>query len=147
MTSLFSMSSPLDILAVKMVERYKKVAGAKINFDKSEGLLLGAWRVGIPLPKPFHWSNGPVRILGSWFGPDLQLEWNWLEVQAKVEAQVGALFWWWLFLKSRTEMCTMYIFPLIHYRLSVPPLPRDHLVALEQSISKGVLERSKLIGL
>ncbi len=29
----------LDILAVKKaVERYEKVAGAKVNFDKSEGL-------------------------------------------------------------------------------------------------------------
>ena len=37
------MSSRLDILAVKMaVERYIKVAGAKVNFDKSEGLRLGA---------------------------------------------------------------------------------------------------------
>ena len=35
----------LDIVAVKMaVERYEKVAGAKVNFDKSEGLQLGAWR-------------------------------------------------------------------------------------------------------
>ena len=36
-------SRRLDIVAVKMaVERYEKVAGAKVNFDKSEGLRLGA---------------------------------------------------------------------------------------------------------
>ena len=36
-------SRPLDIVAVKMaVERYEKVAGIKVNFDKSEGLRLGA---------------------------------------------------------------------------------------------------------
>ena len=44
-------SSCLDIMAVKMaVERYEKVSGAKVNFDKSEGLRLGAWR-GRPPPK------------------------------------------------------------------------------------------------
>ena len=49
------MSSHLDILAVKKaVERYEKVAGAKVNFDKSEGLQLGAWRRGVPLPGPFR---------------------------------------------------------------------------------------------
>ena len=36
-------------MAVKMaVERYEKVAGAKVNFDKSEGLRLGAWRGASP---------------------------------------------------------------------------------------------------
>ena len=36
-------SHRLDILAVKKaVEKYKEVAGAKINFDKSKGLWLGA---------------------------------------------------------------------------------------------------------
>ena len=38
-------SRRLDKGAVKMaVERYENVVGAKVNFDKSEGLRLGAWR-------------------------------------------------------------------------------------------------------
>ena len=72
-----SVSRRRNILAVKeAVARYKKVAGAKVNFDKSEGLRLGAWRGCVPLPGPIRWSDGPVRILGMWFGPDLQLEPN-----------------------------------------------------------------------
>ena len=38
----------------KAVARYEEVAGAKINFDKSEGPWLGAWRGGVPLPGPFR---------------------------------------------------------------------------------------------
>ena len=38
----------------------------KVNFDKSEGLRLGAWTGSNTLPGPFHWSDGPVRILGVW---------------------------------------------------------------------------------
>ena len=70
----------------KAVNEYGRIAGAKVNFDKSEGLRLGAWRGSVTLPGPFRWSDGPVRILGVWFGPDLQLEQNWSEVQAKVNA-------------------------------------------------------------
>ena len=82
-------SHRLDIKAVKKaVARYDQIAGAKINFDKSEGLRLSAWRVGVPLPETFLWSDGPVRILEVWFGPDLQVERNWSEVQAKVDAQL-----------------------------------------------------------
>ena len=84
-------SRRLDIVAVKMaVERYEKVAGTKVNFDKSEGLQLGAWRGGVPLPGPFRWSDGPIRILEVWCGSGLPLERNWLEVRTKVEAQVAA---------------------------------------------------------
>ena len=56
-------SRRLNILAgKKVVEKYEEVAGAKINFDKSDGLQLGAWRDDFPLPGPFRWSEGPVRI-------------------------------------------------------------------------------------
>ena len=126
-----------DIVAVKeAVARYEKVAGAKVNFDKSEGLRLGAWRGSVPLPGPFRWSDGPVRILGVWFGPGLQLERNWLEVRAKVEAQVGTWLRRQLSLKGRAEVCAVHIFPLILYRLSVLPLPKDHRAALIQSLFK-----------
>ena len=126
-----------DILAVKeAVASYEKVAGAKVNFDKSEGLWLGAWRGSVPLPGPFRWSDGPVRILGVWFGPGLQLERNWLEVRTKVEAQVAAWLRRRLTLKGRAEVCAEYIFPLILYRFSVLHLPKDHRVALERSLFK-----------
>ena len=62
----------LDIKAVKeVVVEYERIAGAKVSFDKSEGLRLGAWRNSNTLPGPFRWSDGPVRILRVWFGPDL----------------------------------------------------------------------------
>ena len=100
-----------DILAMKeAVASYKKVAGAKVNFDKSEGLRLGAWRSSVPLPRPFHWSDSPVHILGVWFGPGLQLEQNWLEVRTEVEAQVVAWLRRRLTLKGRAEVCAGYIF-------------------------------------
>ena len=122
----------LDILALKKaVERYEEVAGSKINFDKSKVLWLGAWRGGVPLSGPFHWSDGPIRILGVWFRPSLQLKWNWLEVQAKVEVQMGTWIQRQLSLKGQAEVCAMYIFPLILYHL-----PWDHWVALKQSLSK-----------
>ena len=58
----------------KAVGEYERIAGAKVNFDKSESLQLGAWRGSDTLPGPFRCSDGPIRILGVWFGPDLHLE-------------------------------------------------------------------------
>ena len=48
-------SSRLDIKAVKkVVARFEQIAGAKINFDKREGLLRGFWTYGDPQPGPFY---------------------------------------------------------------------------------------------
>ena len=80
----------LDIMAEKKaVAEYERIAGAKANFDKSEGFRFGAWRCSVTLPGPFRWSEGPVCILGVWLGPYLQLERNWSELQAKVDLLVG----------------------------------------------------------
>ena len=127
----------LDIKAVKKaVSEYERIAGAKVNFDKSEGLRLGAWRGSNTLPGPFRWSGGPVRILGVWFGPGLQLERNWSEVQAKVNAQVGIWLSRRLSLKGRAEACAVYVFPLILYRLAVLPLPKVNRLVLQRSLSR-----------
>ena len=87
----------------KAFGEYERIAGANDNFDKSEGLQLGAWRDSNTLPGHFRWSDGPVRIFGVLFGPDLQLERNWSEVQAKVNAQVGTWFSRRLSLKGKAE--------------------------------------------
>ena len=131
------LSRRLDIEAVKeAVVEYERMAGAKVNFDKSEGFRLGAWRGSNALPGPFCWSDGPIRILGVWFGPDLQLERNWSEVHAKVNAQVGIWLSRRLSLKCRVEACAVYVIPLILYRLAVLPLPKARRFTLQRSLSR-----------
>ena len=132
-------SRHLDIKAVKeAVVEYERIAGAKVNFDKSEGLRVGAWRGSNTLPGPFRWSDGHVRILGVWFGPDLQLEQNWSEVQTKVNAQVGIWLSRRLSLKGRAEAYPTYVFPLIIYRLAVLPLPKARRLAFKHSLPRAI---------
>ena len=63
----------------KAVAEYEQIVGVKVNFDKSEGLRLGAWMGSDTLPRPFRWSDGPVRILGCGLG----LTSNWSEIGRK----------------------------------------------------------------
>ena len=101
----------------KAVVGYERIAGAKVSFNKSDGLRFGAW------------SDGPVRILGVWFRPDLQLERNWSEVQAKANARVGTWLPRRLPFKGKVEVCAVYTFPLI-------PLHRDRRLALQRSLTR-----------
>ena len=120
----------------KEVGEYERIAGAKVNFDKSEGLWLSTWRGNDTLPGPFRWSDGSVCILRVWFGLNLQLKRNWLEVQAKVDTQVGTWLSRRLSLKSRAESCAKYVFLLVLYQLDVLPLPKACRLVLQQSLSR-----------
>ena len=129
-------SRRLDIKTEKKaVARYEQIAGAKINFDKIEGSRLHAERSGVSLPGPFRWSDGPVRILGV-FRTRPPTEAKLVGGTGKVDAQVGTWLQRRLSLKGRVEVCALYIFPLILYRLSVLPLPSNHRLPLQQSLSK-----------
>ena len=97
---------------------------------------------GVPLPGHFRWSDGPIHILEEWFGSGHELEQNWSEVQARVDSEVGMWLRKWLSLKSRVEMCTVYIFPLIFYRLLLLPQANNHRLELQLFLSK-LLWRSR----
>ena len=115
----------------KEIGRYEAVTGAKINREKSVGLRLGSWK-GCVLPGPFIWKDGPCKILGVWFGPDLQLEKNWSEVLNKVVAATELWLRRRLSLKGRAEVCNSHIYSLAVYRLSVLPIPATILFKLER---------------
>ena len=98
----------------KEIGRYEAVTRAKIIHKKFVGLRLGSWK-GYALPGPFIWKDGPFKILGVWFGPDLQLEKNWSEVLEKVVAATELELRRQLSLKGWAEVCCSHIYPLVVY--------------------------------
>ena len=120
----------------KEIGRYEAVTGAKINREKSVGLRLGSWK-GCALPDPFIWKDGPCKILGVWFGPDLQLEKNWSEVLEKVVAATELWLRRRLSLKGQAEVCCSHFYSLV-YRLSVLPISPTILFKLERILFQFV---------
>ena len=84
------------------------------------------------------WKDGPCKILGVWFGPNLQLEKNWSEVLEKVEAATELWLRRRLSLKGRAEVCSSHIYSLAVYRLSVLPIPPTILFKLERILFQFV---------
>ena len=73
-------SRSLDIKAVKeAVVEYERIAGAKVNFNKSEGLRLGAWRGSNTLQVPSAGVTDPSASSGCGSGPTS----NWSEIGRK----------------------------------------------------------------
>lgn len=72
---------------VKDISRYKEVIGVKINRDNFCGLALGCVEGSI-FSTPFILTDGPLKILDIWFGPDYQLDKNWFALREKVKVAV-----------------------------------------------------------
>ena len=90
------------------------------------------------LSGPFIWRDGPCKIFGVWFGPDLQLEKNWPEILEKVVAATELWQRKQLSLKSPTEAHGSHIYSLVVYRLLVLPIPCTILFKLERILFQFV---------
>ena len=134
--SVLVMSAEVEEVS-KEIRRYKAVTGAKINCEKSVSLQLGSWK-GCAHPGPFIWRDIPCKILGIWFGPNLQLEKNWSEVLEKVVAATKLWLCRQLSLKGWAEVCYLHIYPLVVYRLSVLPIPCTILFKMERILFQFV---------
>ena len=139
-------SSIKDIQHVaEAVDQFNRVTGAQINRDKSHGLRLGRWRRdNVRLPNAFDWTDGPIKILGIWVGPDVQHDKNWTETLARVIAAARGWSNRRLSLKGRAEACIQHVFPIILYKLSVLPCSKKIVLAFENllaSILWGYVKR------
>ena len=117
----------LDISTVKKaVTEYERIAGAKISFDKSEGLWLGAWTGSNTLPGPFSLSDGPVRILGA----------KLVGCRGQGRCPGGYLASKEVVLKGQGgSVCRVHL-SLVLYRLSLLSLPKARWQALQRSLTK-----------
>ena len=103
-------SRRLDIKAVKeAVVEYERIAGAKVNFDKSEGLRLGAWRGSNTLQGPSAGVTDPSASSGCGSarpptGAKLVGSTN------QGECSGGNLAFKEVVLKGRAEACATYVF-------------------------------------
>jgi hypothetical protein len=132
-TVIVSDISEIEVIGTTLRE-YEAVTGAKINHEKSVGLQLGTWR-GRSMPPDSvvgRWTDGPVKLLGVWFGPDLQVDKNWGEVTSRVAHLTQKWAERKLSLKGRAEVANAYIASVIYYRLTVVPCPPPWLTKLER---------------
>ena len=89
-----------------------------------------------PCQSPSAGVTDPSASSGCDSGPASNWSENWSEVKAKVDAQVGTWLRRCFSLNGIVEVCAVYIFPLIFYRLSILPLVKAHRLALQRSLSR-----------
>lgn len=107
------------------IKKYKTIARARINHERSVGLHLCTWRgKSIRLNNVVRcWMEGLVKMPGVWLGQDLQIEKNWSKVTSKVSVLTQTWSEWWLSLEGKVEVLSVYIAFIISYCLTIMLCP------------------------
>ena len=59
-----------------LFQRYESASGARLNVEKSHGLLIGSWRNRTDLPITLDWSSSHITVLGSCLANDAVERWG-----------------------------------------------------------------------
>ena len=94
LTVLITGQDDVDSLRSVLVQ-YERASSAKVNWAKSEGLLLGTWtNRTIPLlPGGLQWGREGIRTLGVFLGRGAFKEKNWEGLVERVRARLSRWAW------------------------------------------------------
>lgn len=79
---------------VYIVEQFRLVSSAKVNWGKSEAILVGESLQGLSLPGGLVWNRGGFKYLGVFLGDSHYVQKNWDDTVEKVKGRLNK--WRWL---------------------------------------------------
>ena len=120
-----------------MVDRFRGISSAKVNWEKSCALQIGEWSGGImALPGGLEWCKGGFKYLGVYLGDEGTMEKNWSGVVEMVEGRMRR--WRWLLsrmsYRGRTIIVNNVIASALWHRLSVLEPPSGLLAKIQAII-------------
>uniref|UniRef100_A0A8C2FKM2 Reverse transcriptase domain-containing protein n=1 Tax=Cyprinus carpio TaxID=7962 RepID=A0A8C2FKM2_CYPCA len=124
---MINRQSDVQIL-LNLIEEFRLLSSAKVNWKKSDALLLGQWIDGKPcLPDGLCWGNGGIKYLGVYLGDDSVLQKNWEGLMEKVKGRLDK--WKWLLpnmsYRGRTLIVNNLVASSLWHRLAcVDPSPQ-----------------------
>jgi len=79
----------------KLLDHFRVLSSAKINWNKSAALLCGKWTgAGLSIPDGLLWSKGGLKYLGVFLGDENTVQKNWEGIVEKIKGRLAK--WKWL---------------------------------------------------
>ncbi len=119
---------------MKVLEDFRVLSSAKVNWNKSEALLIGNWPKGKPsLPDGLTWGTGGFKYLGVYLGDEMSIQKNWEGVVDKVKGRLDK--WKWLIPKlsyiGRTLIVNNLVASCLWHRLACLDPPAQILTKIQ----------------
>lgn len=118
------------------VKRAGVCSSAKVNWGKSEALMVGSGLQGVVLPAGLTWRKGGFKYLGVFLGNQTFLEKNWDSVLEKVEGRLRK--WKWILPKlsfrGRVLIVNNLVASMLWHRLACVDPPVNLLARIQSVI-------------
>ena len=116
----------------RQLEYYEEATGAKVNIQKTEGLLMGKWKNRHDKPFDCKWTNDKVCALGLWIGNKDTSEITFVEQLAKIKRK--GTFWKprKISLIGRVQVVNTFLLSRLWYRTEIFSIPPPILKELDK---------------
>ena len=84
-TQMFNRTHGSVYECIRIMKIYEKASGARVNYTKTKGLLLGTWRTKPPPRTKFKWITGCIKALGIYHGYKIDKDKLWNEKLDKIQ--------------------------------------------------------------
>ena len=122
-------------------DRYELASGARLNVEKSHGLLIGSWKTRTDMPIPLDWSSAAITVLGSQLSNDGEEHWE------KKLQQLDTIFSGWksrtLSFHGRALIANTLGLSLFWYLLSFVCLPASTLKQINAKVFSFVWQKKR----
>ena len=121
-TTCFVMDDASLLALLNICDRFANATGAKLNLDKTEGLLFGSWKTRTTMPIPLKWTDKHLILLGCRVGNDVLPDWDIL--LTKFKAKISSWSMRTLSLQGRTLLANTLGLSLFWYQATIFDLPK-----------------------
>ena len=121
------------------VERFGKISGSKVNYDKTRGIFLGKWKTRSDHPFGISWVKSH-KILGYHFGYGNSTDETWAKVFSNFDKTLNLWRTRRLSLKGKSTVLNSLGLSKILYYATAAELPSHYETLLERSAFKFIWE-------
>ena len=128
----------------RIVNEFKTVSAARVNWGKSEALAVGSWEGGLPsLPGGLKWRRDGLKYLGVHIGNESIVKKNWEGVEEKIKGSIDK--WKWLkpqlSYRGRTLITNNLVASALWHRLACMEPPRGLIQRIQAILTNFIWDR------
>ena len=128
----------------RIVNDFKTLSAARVNWGKSEALAVGSWEWGLPsLPGGLKWRRDGLKYLGVYIGNESIVKKNWERVEEKIKGSLDK--WKWLkpqlSYRGRTLITNNLVASALWHRLACMEPPKGLTQRIQTILTDFIWDR------
>ncbi|XP_046856058.1 uncharacterized protein LOC124449151 [Xenia sp. Carnegie-2017] len=122
-------------------DRFARATGAKLNLDKTEGLLFGSWSTRLNLPVNLKWKSDHLTVLGCRVGNSVLPDWDTLiqKLNSKLKSWSSRS----LSLQGRTLLANTLGLSIFWYQATIFDMPKTVVHAVNKLLFPFLWKKNK----